>query len=206
MLRSLVVDTIESKPKTDDILHAYIYCSYSRRKEQSPPALLSSLLVQVLQHSQSETIPSEVLLLYNSHIKYGTRPTSKQLKLALQELIVAYNKFFVVIDALDECAESEQDTLQFLSVLRSVGSNVHILCSSRTSTAFEGYFSPVDKLEILAREEDVELFLDSEISRHPGLSRHVRADPALRKDIITCINAECQGMYVSNVISMCYSS
>ncbi|CAG7988463.1 unnamed protein product [Penicillium salamii] len=205
-LMSLVVDTIESKPKTDDVMHAYIYCSYSRRKEQGSTALLSSLLLQVLQHSESETIPSEVLLLYNSHLKYGTRPTSKQLKGALEELIAAYKKFFVVIDALDECAESEQDTLEFLSVLRSVGSNVHILCSSRSSTTFEGYFSAADKLVILAREEDVGLVLDSEISRHPGLSRHVRADPSLRGDIITCINAECKGMYVFHVIAIFHSS
>ncbi|CAG8410376.1 unnamed protein product [Penicillium salamii] len=195
-LMSLVVDTIESKLKTDDVMHTYIYCSYSRRKEQSSAALLSSLLLQVLQHSESETIPSEVLLLYSSYLKYGTRPTSKQLKGALEELIVAYKKFFVLIDALDECAESEQDTLEFLSVLRSVGSNVHILCISRSSTTFEGYFSAADKLVILAREEDVGLFLDSEISRHRGLSRHVQADPTLRQEIITCINVECQGMFL----------
>lgn len=101
-----------------------------------------------------------------------------------------------MIDALDECAESGEDTLRFLSTIRSVGSNVRVLCSSRFSTTFEAYFASTERVEIYARDEDIELFLDFEINQQPRLSKHIRADPGLRKGIIASITGECQGMYV----------
>ncbi|KAJ5424569.1 hypothetical protein N7445_010542 [Penicillium cf. griseofulvum] len=195
-LMSIVINTLEHEKTSNNTLHTYIYCNYGRRKEQTYTALLSSLLLQVLQFSTSETVPPEVLSLYNSHKKYGTRPTSKELIDLLAKLTSPYETLFVVMDALDECTESEEETLRFLSTLRSVGSNVKILCSSRFSTTFEAYFASAEKIEIFARDEDIELFLNSEISRHPRLSKHVRADPDLRNDIIAFITGECQGMFL----------
>jgi hypothetical protein len=134
------------------------------------------------------------LALYNSHKKYGTRPTSKELTDLLGKLTSKYETLFVVIDALDECAESEEDALRFLSSVRSIGWNVRILCSSRFSTTFEAFFISTKKLEIYARDEDIKTFLDSELNQQPRLSKHVRADPDLRTEIIDSIAGECQGM------------
>ena len=176
-------------------IFTYIYCNYGRRKEQTTAALLSSLLLQALQQLKSESLPPDALSLYNSHKKYGTRPTSKELMDLLAKLTSSYDKFFVVIDALDECSESEEEALRVLSMIRSVGPNVNILCSSRFSTTFEGYFSSAKVIEIFARDEDIQKFLNAEISQQPRLSKHVRVDPDLRKEIISSITGECQGMY-----------
>lgn len=198
--RSIVVDILEHEPISKNTLHTFIYCNYGRRKEQTSAALLSSLLLQVLQHSTNETVLSDVLPLYNSHKKYGTRPTSKELTDLLGKLTSAYESLFVVIDALDEYAESEEDALRFLSTVRSIGSNVKILCSSRFSTTFEIYFVSTKKVEIFAQDEDIKMFLNSEINQQPRLSKHFRADPDLRTEIIDSITGECQGMYAISCI------
>ncbi|KAH1401028.1 hypothetical protein KXW39_003916 [Aspergillus fumigatus] len=192
---SMVIDILEHDQSSNS-LYTYIYCNYNSRKEQTSVALLSSLVQQVLQHPTRETVPPEVLSLYNSHKKYGTRPTLKELTDLLGKLTSTYESLFVVIDALDECTESEENALRFLSTVRSIGSNVRILCSSRFSTTFEAYFVSTKKVEIFARDEDIRMFLDSEISQQPRLSKHVRADPSLRAEIIDSITEDCRGMFL----------
>ncbi|GLA81221.1 hypothetical protein AtubIFM56815_004863 [Aspergillus tubingensis] len=114
-------------------------------------------------------------------------------------MTLEYETTFIVIDALDEYSESENDALWFLSTISSVGSKVKIMCSSRFSTTFDAYFNSIEKVEISARDEDIELFLDSEIARLPtlsSLSKHLRAEPDLRRHIIVSITGECQGMFL----------
>lgn len=140
------------------------------------------------------TLPSEVALLYRSHQKYGTRPTLTQITAALRKLISNFEIFYVVVDALDECAESEEDSIRFVSVISSLGSQVKLLCTSRFSSTFDGYFKDYERLEISAQKGDIRMFLDSHIQQQHRLSRHVRADPSLKEDIIGAIIEESEGM------------
>ncbi|KAJ0413510.1 hypothetical protein BJY00DRAFT_319712 [Aspergillus carlsbadensis] len=195
-LMSIVIDTLDHEPTAKNTIHTYIYCNYARREEQTPATLLSSILLQVLQRSDDQALPADVLSLYESHKKYGTRPTSKELTGLLSKLTSPYDTVFIVIDALDECSESDDETIRFVSTVRSIGPNVVLLCSSRFSTTFETYFASTKKVEILARDEDITMFLDSQINQQMRLSKHVRSDPALRQEIIEFITGECQGMFL----------
>ncbi|KAL4795116.1 kinase-like domain-containing protein [Aspergillus venezuelensis] len=103
---------------------------------------------------------------------------------------------YVIIDALDEFGESEEDYVPFLSALRSIGPQVKVLCTSRFLTTFENHFHLAEKLEILAQSEDIKRYLESRISGHPRLSKHVRADPKLMEEIVTAIIEESQGMFL----------
>jgi hypothetical protein len=196
LLRSLVVDKLERETASSSSVCVYIYCSYDRRDEQSPAALLASILRKVLQHSTTGPLPAEVLSLYEQHKKHGTRPTLAQLTDTLRALTAAFKTFHVVVDALDECADSEDDALRFISAVRSLGSHVKLLCTSRFSTLFENYFSGAEKIKISAQSEDIGIFLDAQIQQQPGLARHVRVEPSLRDEIIAAITGESHGMYV----------
>ena len=59
---------------------------------------------------------------------------------------------------------------------------------------FEGFFEGSKKLEISAQNEDIRLFLDTQIQQQYRLSRHARADPSLKMDIVETITGECHGM------------
>ncbi|EAQ83576.1 hypothetical protein CHGG_09980 [Chaetomium globosum CBS 148.51] len=196
ILASLIIDNLEREHSSSDTLCTYVYCNYAKRQDQTAVALLSSLLQQVLQHSTAGTLPAAVESLYRLHKKHGTRPTLAQVTDTLRALTAKFSVFRVVVDALDECAESDNDALRFISAVRSLGSSVKVLCTSRFSTTFERYFDGAEKLEISAHSEDIRIYLDSQIQQQAGLSRHVRADPSLKEEIIDAIVEEFHGMFL----------
>jgi hypothetical protein len=151
-------------------------------------------------------LPADVSVLYSQHQKYDTRPTQTQITEILQKLAAKLAKFYIVVDALDECGESEEDALQFMSALSSLGAHVKVLCTSRFSTTFEEYFSQSEKLQISAQNADITTFLEAQIRQKYRLSRHVRADPKLKDEIVETIIQESQGMYVEFSKSFQHSS
>jgi hypothetical protein len=113
-------------------------------------------------------------------------------------LVAKFKTFRIVVDALDECAVSDHGALRFISAVRSLGSSVKLLCTSRYSTVFESYFVGAETLEITAKSDDIRIFLNAQIEQQSGLARHVRADPNLKDDIITAIIEETHGMCVAS--------
>lgn len=196
----MIIDHLE-RERTANTTYAYVYCDYNRRHEQTPSALLSSLLQQVLQNSTDLTLPSEIPVIYNQHKQYGTRPTQAQVTEILGKLVAKLTTLHIVVDALDECAESEENALQFMMTVCSLGSNVKVLCTSRPSTTFAEYFGQSKRLQISAQNEDIAMFIDAQIRQKYRLSRHVRADPGLREEIVRTIIQESQGMYATAPMS-----
>ncbi|KAI1276347.1 hypothetical protein F5Y07DRAFT_140399 [Xylaria sp. FL0933] len=196
-LASLVVNSLEQDANAlENTICTYIYCNFNLVKEQTTAALLGAVLQQTLHKSNDDAVPPEVSLLYKLHHKYNTRPTPAQLQEILVKVISKYSIFHVVVDALDECAESDEDAVQFISMMRSLGPNVKVLCTSRHSAVFENYFSGEERLQIEAQGEDILMFLDSEIQRQQRLSRHIKADPSLKEDIMNTVTEESQGMFL----------
>ncbi|KAM0218304.1 hypothetical protein ACHAQI_001492 [Fusarium lateritium] len=125
-----------------------------------------------------------------------TRPTQTQITEILQKLAAKLETFFIVVDALDECGESEEDALQFMATVSSLGAHVKVLCTSRFSTTFEEHFNQYEKLQISAQNADITTFLKAQIRQKYRLSRHVRADPKLKDEIVETIIQESQGMFL----------
>ncbi|KAL7939595.1 hypothetical protein V8C35DRAFT_287105 [Trichoderma chlorosporum] len=195
-LASLIINHLEQEPPQANTFCSYIYCDYNQRGIQTHVTLLSSILQQILQNSSSNVLPSEVATLYSQHQRYNTRPTLAQITEILGKLVSTFDSFHVVVDALDECAESEEDALRFTSTVSSLGSSVKILCTSRSSSIFDAYFSTASRIEISAQQTDITTFLTSCIQDQPRLSKHVAKDPSLKDDIIGAIIQESQGMFL----------
>lgn len=193
LIRSLVVNHLEQEPPHARSFCSYIYCDYRQRSSQSSAALLSSILQQVLQDS-AEVLPSEVATLYSQHQKYNTHPTLTQIADILAKIVSTFEKFHVIIDALDECAESNEEALRFVTAVSSLGSSVKIMCTSRSSSRFGAHFSEALTIRISAHHDDISTFLDACIQEQHLLSKHVRKDPTLKDDIIRTIIQESQGM------------
>ncbi|KAH7198957.1 uncharacterized protein B0J16DRAFT_360560 [Fusarium flagelliforme] len=195
-LVSLIIKHMEHQDRTTTTPCLYVYCDYNRRADQTTSALLSSLLQQLLQHPTGQPLPAEVSLLHSQHQRYGTRPTQTQVTELLRTLASRLAIVSIVIDALDELGESEEDALQFMEIISSLGPQVKILCTSRFSTTFEEYFTQAAKLQISAQNDDIAKFLEAQISQKHRLSRHVRADPKLKDDVIETIIKKSQGMFL----------
>ncbi|KAL2193805.1 hypothetical protein P885DRAFT_71817 [Corynascus similis CBS 632.67] len=202
ILASLVIDHLEKEPKYGypDFPYAYVYCSYAHRQTQTPATFLSSILQQVLQQVTTSTLPAEVLSLYQLHKNHGTRPTLVQITDFLRAVTAECIRFRIIVDALDECADSDDGALEFISALQSLDTNVALLSTSRFSSVFEEYFKGANRIEISAPRKDIEIYLNSEIQQHPRLARHVHADPALKQEIINTITREFHGIFLGKFL------
>jgi hypothetical protein len=76
---------------------------------QSPVNLIASLWAQLVQNSGS--LSSEVKDLYRTYIRQRSPPTLSDVSKILQAEIGRFSKIFVVVDALDECPESNRSAL-----------------------------------------------------------------------------------------------
>ncbi|CAI6340736.1 unnamed protein product [Periconia digitata] len=192
-LVSLVVDHLHTK---QDRMLTYFYCEYGQRTAQTPIALLSSLLEQVLRRAPSDILPPQVSSLYDLHKKHDTRPTLSQITDVVRDILSSHQVVHVVVDALDECTQSEETALEFISAVQALGPNIRLLCTSRYSTTFDTFFGQATRLEISAQGEDIRMFLEAQIPQQSRLYRHIQADPTLKEEIIKTIIEQSRGMFL----------
>ena len=84
---------------------AYLYCDFKRNHEQGLNELLLSLLKQLTQGHA--LIPDAVKLLHDRHKISRTQPSLDDISRTLHSVTAHYSKTFIVVDALDECQESD---------------------------------------------------------------------------------------------------
>ncbi|KAF4987864.1 hypothetical protein FDECE_15273 [Fusarium decemcellulare] len=174
IITSVVIDEL-SRLHQDNIGIAYIYCNFRRQDDQRIDKMLASLLKQLAE--QQPSLPEVVNDLYDRH-----KPKT-------------YPRVYFVVDALDECQESE-DRRKLLEELFALQENcaANLFMTSRSIPGIQQYFSDsFMELEIRAAEEDVRRYLDSRVD---SLPRVVQGNPKLREDIITEVVRAVNGMFL----------
>lgn len=135
--------------KTDSSLFlAYFYFDYSDLQNQDCRALASSLVSQLATCSDACLT---YLLGECSSVRSDQPPTYEKLLAMLSHLLCLSGRTFVVIDALDECPESERDKdllrlLEHLCALDKDKKDLHLFATSRPETDIQDYmtrFSPI---------------------------------------------------------------
>lgn len=170
-----------------------MYCTY---KEQSHTAtnLLSSLLKQLLQKlvQQLRPISGSIFDLYRHHRDKATRPSLSEYSRLLAAELHHFSRIFIVIDALDECAEEGGIREQFLTEVRKLLPSVHLLVTSRDIPDMERKFEGATRLDIHASDGDIRRYLKNRVDRE--LARFLKRDTTLQADILTTITEKAQGM------------
>ncbi|KIM82512.1 hypothetical protein PILCRDRAFT_70744, partial [Piloderma croceum F 1598] len=191
ILASIVIDYLQNSLKGKDAAIVCIYCNYKEQTEQTVPEIIASLLKQLVQDRPMTS--DNVKSLHEQHVGRGTRPTYEELKKAFQSEVGTSN-VYIVVDALDECLERDQGYL--ITELRSLGSAIHLMVTSRPLLSIEQLFQHATRLDILANDTDVRKYIEDRIAHEYRLVLHVNTDQALREIIIEKIAANVKGMYV----------
>lgn len=178
--RSLVVEHLEGHEAVPDLGLAYIYCDFSQREAQTPLRLLSSIAEQLLRRRDRDMLPPEVLSLYNLHKKHGTRPTLTHITEVLAHVCSQLTVVRIVIDALDECSYSEEATLELISAVLDMGSNVRLLCTSRASLLLGSYFQDLDAAILQIRPKATTSARSLKPTSHASRDLHDMFDPTRR--------------------------
>jgi hypothetical protein len=166
--RSIVVNHLQAFFKdSDDVAIMCIYCDYKDQAFQTVPNLIASLLKQIVQDCR--TTSTNMRSFYKRHQSYDTRPTLDEFTQALQAEIGTYSKVFVVVDALDECPDHDGSRRKSLKTLRSLSGPVSLMVMSRYLGSITETFQETSQLDILADDEDVRKYIESELVSHPHL-------------------------------------
>ncbi|KAI1330273.1 ankyrin repeat protein [Xylariaceae sp. FL0255] len=195
ILSSIVVDDLENRFRTDtDATTIYIYCNYKRQSEQTIEHFLSSLVKQLAQCQTS--LPDHLKDLYAQHEAKRTRPSLKQLSEALDTVASKYSRLFIIIDALDECQDTDGCRAKLLSAIFDLQkkTRANVFATSRFIPDVTERFAEATIIEIRATESDIRRYLEGHISELPRL---VATQPDLQDEIMTSITMAVEGMYVN---------
>jgi Cdc6-like AAA superfamily ATPase len=198
IITSVVVDHLNTKFENDNSVGiAYLYYNYRRQQEQKPVDLLASLLKQLIQR---RSMPENVADLYKLHCNGRTRPSFEEISKVLHSVVAEYSRAFVVIDALDECQVFDEGCQSLLTEIFSLRdkTGASFFATSRAIPEITKKFEGSISLEIRAKNEDVERYLDGRMRQSDILDDDIR--DMIRRKIIKAAD----GMYVGPSIKNVY--
>lgn len=172
---------------------AYIFCNYRKQNQQDDETLFSSLLKQLCQGQTP--LPTCLRDLYSSHEQYDTRPTVEELIETLQPVVEAYDRIFLIVDALDECKYASTVPRALMTGLLHLQAKcgANLFATSRFIPGITCIFRHSPTLEVQATSADMIRFLRSEIHGLPYVGRQTEQ---LQQEICSSIADAAGGMYV----------
>jgi hypothetical protein len=196
ILTAIVVNHLAARFRHDHAVGiAYIYCDFKRRDEQKADALLANLVKQLCQ--ERPDLQDYIKALYYNSMFQRIRPSFDEISKALQSVVALYSRVIIVVDALDECHESDGCRTRFLAEIFSLRDifRANLFATSRfipeITKKFEGKCSRI--VEISASNYDVRNYLDSHMFRLPGfVNRSLELQEEIKSEVIRSV----QGMYV----------
>ncbi|KAK3995729.1 hypothetical protein QBC44DRAFT_347984 [Cladorrhinum sp. PSN332] len=169
VMASIVIDHLQSRfQSVSSFGIAYLFCKVGWQDTQTPENLLASLLKQLVRNqlAQRKSMPTAVKDLYDAHVKNETRPTLREISVALQRVLSLYSRSFIIIDGLDECKARDACRNKFLKeifILRR-DTKLNLLVTSRPQE-IEAMFQGCIVREIYAIDEDIKSYIDEQISQ-----------------------------------------
>ncbi|KAJ7576066.1 hypothetical protein C8J56DRAFT_800653, partial [Mycena floridula] len=175
-----------------------IYCDYKQQEKQTPAQLLGNILKQLVQ--QHPSISDHLVTLHKTCLSQGADPSIAELFLALQTEVLLYSQVYIVVDALDECSETNQSRALFFPScaqgLWSLPDHVHLLLTSRDILTISQEVHSAQKPCIEARNEDLETYITGRITTNVKLKKLVKDDMTLLAEIIDQVTSKAGGMFL----------
>lgn len=184
MISAIVIEDLLNQFRTNETVGiAFTFCSIRRPEEQQTEQILRSIAKQL---SRTLTpLPKRLVDQYNQNTNRPSFLHSTKIDDILNDAITRLTRSFVIVDAIDECDTTNSNRNILISkLLRLVRqSKVNLLVTSRKLSAIKQHFQDnVLKIRICAKEADLNLYIDSQLTQFRAF---VRNDAELRKIIKT---------------------
>lgn len=176
---------------------AYYYFDFNNSEKQNREGLIRSLISQL--SVECKTIPESLLALYASCKNGHRQPKSDELMGTLKCLIEAFDETYMVLDALDECAERGGLLKDIQQIVQWQTRSLHLLATGRRERDIE------ESLGILINQRDmiciqgslvdadIRAYIHARIHTDPGLKRW-RNHPQVQEEIETSLMKKSFGM------------
>lgn len=172
---------------------AFFFCDYKESATQNLPNILSSIALQ-LALQKNEAFDRLQAYYGQLHPKNGLprEVESDQLMELIQDMSRLFDRTSIVIDALDECDANTRGVARGLVRVANKSHNLSVALFSREivdiSDELEAHFQ---KLEITARNEDLERYISGQMMMRTSLSK---LDAEESREIREKLLGKAQGM------------
>ena len=192
MMAAVTIDHLCGAVQSHAVGVTYVYFNYKTQADQTATTLLSALLKQLVQNRPDVAEP--VSALYRK-LGGATKPSLDDISQAFQAVLSNLSSVFVVVDALDECANQNGTRTKLLSFLRDLQAkaDLRLLCTSRFIPDVVEYFSSSPSIEVRASPADVKKYVASQV---PRLPKCVQRDAGLQQLVENSIVDAVDGMSV----------
>lgn len=179
-MAAVAIDFLHRTTQFDRTGVACLFCSYNSQVDPSTADLLAAIQRQLVQGRSD--IMAVVTGLHDHHSKRHTKPSIEDLTKSLMFTCSKYSTVYIVVDALDECTNTNLIRRRLVDKLFSLqdNRNVRLLFTSRFIPEVTRDFSACPRLEVRASKEDVSRYVTGQISRLPGC---IQRDESLMDDV-----------------------
>ncbi|KAI9163838.1 Ankyrin repeat, PH and SEC7 domain containing protein secG [Paramyrothecium foliicola] len=184
MTMASIVDNLLTDRQTDSFV-VYVYLDSQRRDSMN--TLLGSILAQIC--AQSAHFPDMVEDLYGNYITQGREPSEEELVAAITAFYALPPKFFVLIDAVDECVNPPHLADHLRNIQQRTDANIFIT----TKTILDDP-EPIDEwirvdaqAFALAHPDDINIHLEYRL-------QYVDHIPGLKFELTKSISEVADGM------------
>lgn len=159
-----------SEPK---IAVAYFYFDFNDINKQQSEKLIRSLILQLA--SQCTHLPERLQWAYSRSQKGQNQPTTEELTVLLQQILISFSSTYVLLDALDECTDRE-NLLEFVEAFMDWRiDNLHLLVTTRKENDIARSLEPLLTEQLCIQSA----LVDVDIRVH--ILERLSNDPKLRK-------------------------
>ncbi|KAJ6078697.1 hypothetical protein N7467_008450 [Penicillium canescens] len=194
IITATVIDHLHENFRDDSSVGiAYLYCTFKQQKEQSALDLITNVLKQLAMGQP--ILPQSLKDLYKRHKLRRTRPLLSEIRETFHQVAKNYAKTFILIDALDECQNTQGNLSKLIQEVFEFQADVkaNIFATSRLIQEIESKFDKAIRLEIRAHGPDVEMYLRGQLGNCQFLSSQ---SDSLRRNIQHVIAKAVDGMFL----------
>jgi len=142
-------------------------------------------------------VPKDLANLYACCGNGHQEPTLDDLQNTLQRILDGFSSTFIILDALDECAERQKilDWIQTLILEKDVNPRLHLIVTSQPEWDIEEKFKSCQYLDLVEESENDDLvsYLDNQLENNSDLQKW---NSETREQIKWTLKKKADGMYV----------
>ncbi|GFF95605.1 ankyrin repeat and SAM domain-containing protein 3 [Aspergillus udagawae] len=190
ILTSIVVDYLRKKHgPNNDVGLAYIFCNFQQQQNQKLDIILANILGQLVRGLYH--IPEQIQAFYDIYQRNGMQPELGDVLEMLGVALGLYSHVYMMIDALDECSDSDETRNHLISHILDLQQhfNISFMATARFILAIISQFDNFPSVEIRASDADVKRYVESNL---PSI---VRRKPEIQNLVISEIIKKAGGMF-----------
>jgi hypothetical protein len=176
---------------------AYFYFAFTNVEKQNPQNMIRSIITQL--SSQCGSTLKAIEDLFSTCCNGREQPSDDALMTVLQQLVKGFNETFIILDALDECNNS-QELLQYLEkIFQWRLGTLHVMVTSRPEEDIKDFFEPLldhDQricIQTTLVNDDIRAYVQHRIQNDAKLKRW-KERPEVQTEIETSLMERVDGM------------